>query len=263
MSILSSKFHYATLIALLLLLFISAGVYFNALSGFWLLALTVSYIMLLVLGSIFIQWNFYLRSYNKLDAFFPNGRAEKPRHDAKLSIAITFDDGPADYTGEILDILKMHEVPATFFLIGKNIKGKESVVARMHQEGHAIGSHSYYHGFNFDWQSASAMEEEIRAANKAIGQITGTQIGLFRPPYGVTNPNLAKAIGKTGMISVGWNLRSMDTIARDEKDLMERILRQLKSGSIILLHDSCAITARILPDLLQAIKARGYTAIAL
>jgi peptidoglycan/xylan/chitin deacetylase (PgdA/CDA1 family) len=213
----------------------------------------------LVLGSIFIGWNFYLRSVNHLPILsikFDEGQLSLQQRGKQ--VALTFDDGPAGYTEAILDYLRREGVPATFFLIGKNIAGREQLVKRMKAEGHSIGNHSFDHGFNFDWQSAARMQAEIERTNEAIEAVTGTPVKLFRPPYGVTNPNLAKAIRNSGMKSIGWNLRSMDTVARDEQALLDKILKKVKSGDIILLHDRCSITAAILPRLITALKERGF-----
>lgn len=180
-------------------------------------------------------------------------------HKTGKQVALTFDDGPAADTEAILNSLQAEKVKAVFFIIGKNIAGNENLIRRMKAEGHVIGNHSYFHGFNFDWQSAKKMQEEIEATNTALENITGEKPVLFRPPYGVTNPNLGKAIRGTGMKSIGWNLRSMDTVAKDETTLRNKIIAGIKPGSIVLLHDRCSITAHMLPSLIREIKKRGYT----
>lgn len=244
---------------MLLLLHIAAGVYFNGYTPWWLLIAALGYLGLLVIASIKIRWNFYLRSVHTLPLLkvkFDGGQLSVAQRGRQVSL--TFDDGPAAHTAEILDILKAENVPAAFFLIGKNIAGRESLVRRMQAEGHAIGGHSFTHGFHFDWQSAARMQEEIRATNRAIEDITGQAVTMFRPPYGVTNPNLARAVQGTGMRSIGWSLRSLDTVAENEARLLDRILKKVKPGDIILLHDRCAITRQILPQLIQGLKARGF-----
>ena len=205
----------------------------------------------LTLGSIFIGWNFYLPSRNKLK--------NSDHQQATKCIALTFDDGPAGYTVPILDILKQENVPAAFFLIGKNIKGNEETIRRILAEGHTAGNHSFNHGFNFDWQSAAKMQEELQQTNAAIEAISGSPVTLFRPPYGVTNPNLAKAIRNSRMQSIGWSLRSMDTVAKDKNQLLDKILAKVQPGDIILLHDRCAVTAAVLPELITALKKRGFS----
>jgi peptidoglycan/xylan/chitin deacetylase (PgdA/CDA1 family) len=241
-------------------LHVAAGVYFNGYSAWWLLACVIAFIAVLVLGSIYIQWNFYFRSVNKIPLLNVKFDQEKfSVINRGKEVALTFDDGPAEHTEAVLDILKKEKVQATFFIIGKNIAGKENLLKRMQAEGHSIGNHSYNHGFNFDWQSASKMLEEIEQTNQAIESVTGTPVTLFRPPYGVTNPNLGKALRNSNLKSIGWNLRSMDTVAKDEKQLLNKILNRVKAGDIILLHDRCSITAAVLPELITALKKRGFT----
>ncbi|WP_190277359.1 polysaccharide deacetylase family protein [Taibaiella lutea] len=256
----NSKFSYSLLFFLLLLAHVAAGVYFNGYSPWWILWCILAYITLLVLASIKIQWNFYFKSLNLLPILkitFEKGQLQLVQN--QKQIALTFDDGPAEQTEAVLDILKKENIKATFFLIGKNIQGRETLVQRMFDEGHSIGNHSFNHGFNFDWQSASRMTDELVQTNEAIENITKQEVKLFRPPYGVTNPNLAKAVTNTGLKSIGWSLRSMDTIAKSESELLEKILKQVKARDIILLHDRCAVTAAILPDLIKELKKRNYS----
>jgi peptidoglycan/xylan/chitin deacetylase (PgdA/CDA1 family) len=240
-------------------LHVAAGVYFNGYSAWWLLACVLALITVLVLGSIYIQWNFYFRSVNKIPLL--NVKFDKEKFSVinrGKEVALTFDDGPAEHTEAVLDILKKENVQATFFIIGKNTVGKETLLKRMQAEGHSIGNHSFNHGFNFDWQSAAKMQEEIEQTNQAIESITGKPVTLFRPPYGVTNPNLGKALRNSNLKSIGWSLRSMDTVAKDKQQLLNKILIKVKAGDIILLHDRCAITADILPELIATLKKRGF-----
>jgi peptidoglycan/xylan/chitin deacetylase (PgdA/CDA1 family) len=241
-------------------LHVAAGVYFNGYSAWWLLVCSIAFITILVLGSIYIQWNFYFRSVNKIPLLHVKFDQEKfSVINRNKEVALTFDDGPAEHTEAVLDILKREKVNATFFIIGKNIAGREPLLKRIQAEGHSIGNHSFNHGFNFDWQSAAKMQEEIELTNQAVEGITGTPVALFRPPYGVTNPNLGKALRNSNLKSIGWNLRSMDTVAKDEKQLRNKILNRVKAGDIILLHDRCSITAAILPELITTLKKRGFT----
>jgi peptidoglycan/xylan/chitin deacetylase (PgdA/CDA1 family) len=81
---------------------------------------------------------------------------------------------------------------------------------------------------------------------------------LFRPPYGVTNPNLAKAINRGNYIPVGWSVRSMDTVQRDPVKLLAKLQRELKPGAIYLFHDTSKSMLEILPAFLGWVKAGGY-----
>lgn len=156
-------------------------------------------------------------------------------------------------------MLQKENVPAGFFSIGKNARLHPETVKRWHEEGHLVGNHSYHHGFNFDWQSAAVMARELEDTNAVILEVTGKKPLLFRPPYGVTNPNLAKAVQRTGMISIGWNIRSFDTTAKDPEQLLQRILSRIKGGDVILLHDSMEITCQILTPLIHAAREKGFT----
>lgn len=254
-----SKFSILSIFTVVLLLHVCAGIFFNGYSFWWLPGILMAYFILLILGSIFIRWNFYIKSQNKLPRlrlhFNQKGFAMSQQD---KSMALSFDDGPSEHTTVILDILKREKIPATFFLIGRQIEGKEEIVKRMAKEGHEIGGHSFSHSKNFDWKSSKEMLSEILTTNETIEAITQNPIRLFRPPYGVTNPNLAKAIRLSGMKSVGWNIRSLDTTAKSEEKLLKRMLKRVKPGTILLLHGHCQITQKILPKLITGIREKGY-----
>lgn len=240
-----SRFRYTSIAFILLLIAFDIAYFSGAIEWWWAIVILVIYLHTLVLGTIYIRWNFYLYSYNK-------GKDEK-------YIALTFDDGPAGETDAILNVLKELNVKAAFFSIGKNAEKFPDLVRRWDDEGHLVGNHSYAHGFNFDWQSTRRMMAEIEKANQVFESIINKKPLLFRPPYGVTNPNLARAVARTGMQSVGWSLRSFDTSAKDADQLLNRVLSKLKGGDIILLHDSMTITRTILTDLIVKAKEKGFT----
>ena len=173
-------------------------------------------------------------------------------------VALSFDDGPAASTRDILDILKEHNTQAAFFLIGKNISGNEELIRRMVQEGHIIGNHSFSHHSLFDLFSSKRMLKDMDSMNQSVQNITGFKPRFFRPPYGVTNPNLKKAVMAGGFISVGWSIRSLDTIIRNPHRLMNKILSAIRPGAILLLHDTSQTTVDILPELLKSIRQKGF-----
>lgn len=255
----SSPFHYSRWVFAVLLLLVCSYVFIG--DGHWSLIawLFFAYSLVLFIGSYFIGLNFYTFSINKLPQVIVDFETDYVKqHEVKGKVCLTFDDGPQEASSSILDILKTHQVSAIFFVIGQNIDKNPAILKRMHEEGHQIGNHSFAHKPSFDWQNVTQMKAEIMATNHRIAAITGTTPYLFRPPFGVTNPNLAKAIKETNMTSVGWNMRSYDTIAKDEQALLNKILKGTKDGSIILLHDACAITAKILPKLITELRQRGY-----
>jgi peptidoglycan/xylan/chitin deacetylase (PgdA/CDA1 family) len=174
------------------------------------------------------------------------------------AIAITFDDGPLPgKTDTIVSILKSSQVKAAFFCIGKRVDENPALIKLIHQEGHLVSNHSYSHSAAFDLQSAAKMSMELDLAGDAIQHILGMRPRFFRPPYGVTNPSLAKAIRKGNYLTVGWTVRSFDTMINDKVKLLRRVTCKLKAGDIVLFHDYCDVTIEILPDFLEYVKNVG------
>ncbi len=174
-------------------------------------------------------------------------------------IAISFDDGPVtNYTPGILQLLKQANIKATFFCIGNRIAGNETILNQIKEDGHIIGNHSYSHHFWFDMFSSKKMMHDLRLMDEELKRVTGLQAKLFRPPYGVTNPNLKKAIIAGNYTPVGWSVRSMDTVIKDEKKLLDKISSSLKPGAVFLFHDTSATTLKVLPAFIKEVKNRGY-----
>ena len=174
-------------------------------------------------------------------------------------IAISFDDGPAtSHTPEILQLLRQDNIKATFFCIGNRIAGNETILNQIKEDGHIIGNHSYSHHFWFDMFSSKKMLDDLRLMDAELKRVTGLQPKLFRPPYGVTNPNLKKAIIDGKYTPVGWSVRSMDTVIKDEKKLLGKINKAVKPGVVFLFHDTSATTLNVLPAFIKEVKNRGY-----
>lgn len=216
------------------------------------------YLLLFIAWSLLVFWGCYSVGSN----FFIKiiCRAETN----KKEIAISFDDGPAkNYTPEILQILNSEKVKATFFCIGNRIAGNENILRLIRDEGHIIGNHSYSHHFWFDMYSAKKMQADLKQMDAAMQSVTGLKPKLFRPPYGVTNPNVKKAIIHGGYIPVGWSVRSMDTVIKDENKLLNKINAGIKPGAVFLFHDSSKTTLTVLPEFIREVKKRGYEIIPL
>ncbi|HTF21171.1 MAG TPA: polysaccharide deacetylase family protein [Chryseolinea sp.] len=178
--------------------------------------------------------------------------------EASGAVALTFDDGPvAGRTDKILDILSQHQAPAAFFCIGKRVEAHPQLVHRMHHAGHLVANHSYFHRVTFDLQSSSSIGAELRTTDLAIERAIGNMPVYFRPPFGVTNPMVGAAVRKGKYTTIGWSIRSLDTVINDRARLLRRITSSLKGGDIILLHDHGPCTVDILSDLLKQISALG------
>lgn len=216
--------------------------------SFWIyIAIILSYSLILFYGCYYIGSNFFIKVICAADT-------------AEKVIAISFDDGPHETgTPHILQILKDNDVEAAFFCIGKNIAGKEAVVTQINQQGHIIGNHSYSHHFWFDMFSADKMLADIKQMDAALHPVIGLKPRLFRPPYGVINPSLKKAILKGAYIPVGWSVRSLDTVIKDKAKLLNKLLTRLNPGAVFLFHDTSATTTAVLPAFIKQAKAQGYT----
>jgi peptidoglycan/xylan/chitin deacetylase (PgdA/CDA1 family) len=174
-------------------------------------------------------------------------------------IAITFDDGPVqDGTPQTLQILKDANVEAAFFCIGNRMAGNEAIIKQIDAEGHIIGNHSYTHAALFDLFSSEKMLVEMQQLDEDLLKIIGKKTKLFRPPYGVMNPNLKKAIVKGNYLPIGWNVRSYDTMATNADALLQKIVHKIAPGAIFLFHDRCPITVAMLPYFLNEVKVKGY-----
>jgi peptidoglycan/xylan/chitin deacetylase (PgdA/CDA1 family) len=237
-------------IILALALYAISG-YFFGLPFYGYIVLLVCYLFVLFLGSYRVGSGFYMKVV-----------CSGPRD--KKQVAITFDDGPDKVlTPRILEILRLHQVKATFFCIGRNVAAHPEILHRIHNEGHIIGNHSYAHGFWFDLQSSRKMEADLKQMHALVQETTGLRMRYFRPPYGVTNPNLKKAVEALQYEALGWNIRSMDTVLNDSEKLLHRMKQALKPGAIYLFHDSSLATADMLSALLKYIREEDYEAISL
>lgn len=234
-----------TIIFVLLLLAVAAVVFlFNA--PLWIFLIVIGlYVALEVYGSINLTTRYFLPVILKGSS-------------ASNAIALTFDDGPVPgKTEKILDILKARQVQAAFFLIGKNAKAHPQLVKRVHNEGHILGNHSYWHSKTFDLQSAKKISAELKETDQVIQNTAGVLPKFFRPPYGVTNPMVASAVVKGNYTTIGWSIRSFDTITKNRSTLMKRVTSVLEPGAVILFHDYCESTIEILPGLLDHIARLG------
>lgn len=202
-------------------------------------------VVFLIYASANIRSGIYIKTLNK----------NKTKKD---SIALTFDDGPdRTQTEKVLDVLKEYNVSASFFCIGRNITGNEDILKRIVDEGHLIGNHTFNHFPSFTVQSFEQVCNELLTCEKEIEQVVKNKVQLFRPPYGVTNPIIGKAVRKLNYTTIGWNVRSLDTCKSIDKSL-QRIKRKLKGGSIILLHDPLPQSEILLRNLLDYLQEQKY-----
>jgi len=221
-------------------------VFWNPVFWFVAVAWLLIFMVILIAGSARISSGMYIKAICQSDA-------------VEKVVSLTFDDGPHPaFTEAVLDILKTHEIRATFFVKGRNAALFPDLIRRLHDEGHIIGNHSWSHHYFFDLFPARRMKNEIRETNLIIRDITGEIPVLFRPPYGVTNPAVARAVRDENYIVIGWNIRSCDTTLKDPIKIAQRIQNRLNPGSIILLHDNRKGSEKILKEVISIVKKNGY-----
>ena len=183
-------------------------------------------------------------------------------------ISLTFDDGPSvQFTAQVLDILREHRVPATFFVCGKNVEEHPELLRRIVAEGHEVGNHTYSHPYFF-FKSRSLMAEEIDRTQAIIEKVVGFRPNIFRPPYGARWFGLVPTLLDRGMHLIQWSATGYDW-KKDAASITRSALRELRPGAIILLHDgretrpSAQIdrspTTAALPSLIAGARQEGYT----
>lgn len=223
------------------------------------LAIVLSITVFMVWASASIRSGVYVRAFCR------------EKTDRKV-VYLTFDDGPhPPETERVLDVLRERGARATFFLIGSKVSGNEAVLRRMLEEGHALGLHTYSHAGTFPLLSFDKMLADVNEGKRAVESVAGKKISLFRPPFGVTNPTIAKVIRTLGLQTVGWDVRSFDTMFCKSSEhsykqsghdwyvpVVERIMKQMRPGSVILLHDRLDGASELLALLLDSLAASGY-----
>jgi len=226
--------------------FIGLSHAFFGTSLIWLLLPGTIFLMLLIYGSANMQSNFFT------PAFCYAIGAEK-------QIALSFDDGPNhEFTPQVLSTLAQYNASATFFIIGKNIQGNENILKQIDAAGHGIGNHSHSHSFFIDFKSVQGFKDELNQTTESVFKIIGKRMKLFRPPYGVTTPNLAKASNGLNYNIIGWTIRSFDTTGVPAHIITRRVQTQIKPGVIILFHDTSDKTIQVLKQTLNFAKENGY-----
>lgn len=179
-------------------------------------------------------------------------------------VALTFDDGPdPSRSREIMELFARFHGKASFFLTGFKVEGNENVVKEMAAAGHSIGNHSFSHSNWFPLFRGRAISREIRETNRILEGITGNPVKFFRPPFGVTNPNIHRGLQGTGLKVIGWSIRSFDTRNEEAGKIVRRITRKLRGGDIVLLHETSGNVIQVLEQLLPIIGSRGLKCVSL
>lgn len=170
-------------------------------------------------------------------------------------VALTFDDGPSQYTKEIIDILKEYKVGATFFLVGYNVRKYPDYAKYIHSNGYSIGSHSMSH-LDMSKLSYEKQKNELISSINILKETIDEDISLFRPPYGSFNKQLENLVISQECKIVLWNNDPEDWKTRDADKIFESIKNSNTSGAIILLHESQAVIDS-LPRIIEYLQGQN------
>lgn len=191
---------------------------------------------------------------------------------AQQQIALTIDDGPdPEVTPQVLDILERHGVRATFFCIGARAARHPELCREIVRRGHAVENHTQHHPHYFALLGPAGLAREILSAQTTLAGITGCTPRFFRAPAGFRSPLLDPVLARLGLQLATWSQRSFDTRVARPAVVLRRLLRGVKAGAILLLHDGnsarCAagvpVIVAALPALLAAVAAAGLRPVTL
>ena len=189
-------------------------------------------------------------------------------HTGEKKIALTFDDGPdSTYTAQILDILKEHNVKASFYITGRNAVLHPDLVERLYEEGHEVGNHTYFHP-HLGQVHPLRVQLELHLTQRLFQAFTDHTITTFRPPYQVeSEPQTFDEIRAMvrgsghGYTMISKNIETFDWQNPPSEEIVKRVQDQLNLGHIALLHDAGGdrtATVNALPSLIETLKAEGY-----
>lgn len=188
---------------------------------------------------------------------------------ARAEVALTFDDGPDPLlTPQVLDLLDQYGARASFFVIGRKAEVQPELLREIVRRGHSVENHSYRHAYTFPFFGMAYLKREVDKTQRVIGDIVGRAPAYFRAPAGLRSPLLDDVLARRGLHYVSWTRRGYDGVAADADLVLQRLLRDLTAGDILLLHDGGGVQAEapvlsVLPRLLAALAQRGLKSVSL
>ena len=201
--------------------------------------------------------NATIEELSRYNAFYAENTEEK-------KIYLTFDAGYENgNTPAILDALKKHEAPATFFVVGNFISENQELIKRMEAEGHIVGNHTMTHPDMSKISTQESFQKELSGVEDIYKEITGKEMTKFyRPPQGIystLNLSMAKEMGYHTFF---WSLAYVDWYQDNQPDpqeAIEKLTRRIHPGAIVLLHSTSSTNAQILDELLNKWEDLGYS----
>jgi len=217
----------------------------------WALAVVVANQVLLILPGLWPRSQWLGTNWTQLPA----------AASARNEIALTIDDGPDPFvTTQVLDLLDRHAVKATFFCVGEKAARYPDLCREIIRRGHAVENHSQHHRNGFALMGYAGIMRELLAAQDTLTTITGQRPRFFRAPAGIRNLLLDRALAHLGLQLASWSCRGFDTRIDDVERVSARLLKGVRAGAILLMHDGNAarmhdgtpVILGVLPTLLAA-----------
>lgn len=188
---------------------------------------------------------------------------------SRAAVALTFDDGPNDSaTLQVAAILDDRGARGTFFLVGRAVEERPEIVRTLVAGGHVVGNHSHRHG-DHDW--LAPRYPEFERGERSFAGVLGQCPAFFRPPHGQHTPLMARQVRRLGATTVTWDVIADDWRTTDAHLIADRVLRGVRPGSIVLLHDGLdgdpsvdrTVLVDALPLILDGLRDRGLEAVGL
>lgn len=221
----------------------------NKLTAYALL-LILTVMSLITLKSTGAHAVFYGYNFKKLPIYSVETESKK--------IAISFDCAwGVDYTDRLLSIMKTHDVTCTFFATEFWVKKYPEYVKKISEMGHEWGTHSATHPY-MSRLDKNAILSELSSSKKAIEDITGKTVELFRPPYGDYSDCVIETAEELNMFTIQWSVDSLDWKDLSASEIKNRVVNKTTNGSIILFHNQGLHTAEALEEIILTLKERGY-----
>jgi peptidoglycan-N-acetylglucosamine deacetylase len=175
------------------------------------------------------------------------------------AVALTFDDGPGPYTRLVLAKLTKHHASATFFDVGRNIGLVAGAIRHERQMG-AVGDHTFTHPL-LTALGPSEAEREIVRTQAGLTRASGSDVFLFRPPYGARNAAIDRIVREHGLLQIMWTVDSADSLGANYAQIERNVIGGLRPGAIILMHENHGQTVRALISIFDALQKRHLRAV--
>lgn len=190
----------------------------------------------------------YMRYYNE------NADVRREIDTSRPMAALTYDDGPSQYTPEILSVLKQYNSVATFFVVGERVSAHADIIRSAQQMGCEIGNHTYSHQV-LTKAGVSQIQSQIGATNSAVQSVTGVSPVVMRPPGGGHNATVRSAVS---MPIIMWSIDTLDWKTRNAASTQAAVLGKIRDGDIVLMHDLYSQTAEASRLIIPELVRRGY-----